>query len=78
MSAADFDASRARLRGPDMFERLVVPQGGTRLADARLSPTDELIMFERGGRHRALLARELAYHHCAQGELAGEPYVVSF
>jgi len=38
----------------------------------------ELIAFERGGMHRAFLAREMAYHHVAQGELAGEPYLVSF
>jgi hypothetical protein len=35
-------------------------------------------MFSRGGMMRALVAREMAYHHVAQGELDGRPYMVSF
>jgi hypothetical protein len=27
---------------------------------------------------RALVAREMAFHHVAQGELGGQPYLVSF
>ena len=49
-----------------------------KLADAKLKDTQELLVFERGGQHRAVLLPEAAYHHVIQGELAGEPYLVSF
>lgn len=38
----------------------------------------ELMVFERGGERRALLLSEMVYHHVCQGELAGEPYLVTF
>ncbi len=50
----------------------------TRLAEAGLGEKEELIVFERGGQRRALILREMAYHHVAQGELAGEPYLITF
>ena len=42
------------------------------------SPHAELLVFERGNERRTLLVTEMSYHHIAQGELAGEPYLVSF
>ncbi len=69
---------RARLAEPDLFQRFRVPDLGRPLRSARLSGRTELIVFERGEKRRALLMRQMAYHHLAQGELAGEPYAVSF
>jgi hypothetical protein len=60
------------------FKPFVVPSHGLSLAATNLHPEEELIFFERGGMKRALLAREMAYHHVAQGELAAEPYLISF
>jgi hypothetical protein len=61
------------------FEPFRVPAGaGVPLASLGLAPDTELIVFSRGGEFRALVAREMAYHHVAQGELAGQPYLVSF
>ncbi len=51
---------------------------GEPLGDAGLADDEELIIFERHGLRRALVVREMAYHHVAQGELAGQPYLVSF
>ncbi|HEX2698285.1 MAG TPA: DUF3179 domain-containing (seleno)protein, partial [Anaerolineales bacterium] len=48
------------------------------LSSLNLSPDLELIVFTQGGKTRALVAREMAYHHIAQGELNGQPYMVSF
>lgn len=48
------------------------------LKAAQLANDVELLAFERGGERRVLLAEEMHYHHIAQGELAGEPYMVSF
>jgi hypothetical protein len=74
----DFDASRAMLHEPDDFPRFRVPDRGSPLASAGLSRKEALIIVERGGARRALSLRQMAYHHLAQGELAGEPYAVSF
>ena len=48
------------------------------LVSAGLDPKEALIIVERGGARRALSLRQMAFHHLAQGELAGEPYAVSF
>ena len=73
-----FDAGRAILKDPDMFQRFQASGDGTPLSRAGLAPEDQLIVFERGGEHRALELRRMGYHHLAQGELAGKPYLISF
>jgi hypothetical protein len=60
------------------FEPFQVPQQGASLSSLHLSHDLELITFTRGGSTRALIAREIAYHHIAQGELEGLPYLISF
>ncbi|MEW5939943.1 MAG: hypothetical protein AB1750_09800 [Chloroflexota bacterium] len=60
------------------FEPFQVPASGVPLSSLNLQPDLELIVFERGGAMGALVAREMAYHHVAQGELEGQPYLVSF
>jgi hypothetical protein len=74
----DFDAKRARLRKPDMFKRFKVPDKGQLLTEVNLNPEVMLLIVERNNTHRALLVRQMAYHHVAQGVLEGEPYVVTF
>ncbi len=37
-----------------------------------------VVVFEAGGRTLALVSSQMAYHHVAQGEVAGEPWMVSF
>ena len=61
-----------------LFEPFRFTKQSVLLAKARLKADTELIVVERGGMYRAFLAREMAHHHVAQGELAGEPYLVSF
>ncbi len=73
-----FDASRATLKGPDMFSRFRTPNNGASLANAGLNPDEQLIVFERAKEKRALVLHQMAYHHVAQGELAGEPYLITF
>ncbi len=60
------------------FEPFQVPKQGVSLSTLKLPPDLELITLARGESTRALVAQEMAYHHVAQGELAGEPYMVSF
>ena len=78
MGIPEFDEGRAILRGPGMFQRFDVPDEGERLADASLDPDTALLIPRRADASRALLVKQMAYHHVAQGTLAGEPYMVSF
>ena len=73
-----FDSDRARLKGPDTFKRFNVTGDGVLLKAANLKLNDGLLVFERAGKRRALLQKQMVYHHVAQGELAGEPYLVTF
>mgnify|MGYP002633123018 CR=1 FL=1 len=75
---SSFDASRAQLQKPDVFKRFRVPDDAQPLADAGLRDDDWLLVAERGGVRRAFYLNHMAYHHVAQGTLAGEPYLVSF
>jgi len=60
------------------FEPFQVPAQGISLSSLNLPHDVELITVTRSGMTRALVAREMAYHHVAQGELNGEQYMVSF
>mgnify|MGYP006344943621 CR=1 FL=1 len=73
-----FDRSRAHLQGADMFRRFRVPAAGEPLAGAGLAPDQFVLLFERGGEVRALDATQMTYHHVAQGQLAGQDFVVTF
>lgn len=73
-----FDVQRAMLKGPDLFSRFRVIEKPNTLIGKKLTPSERLIVFERAGEKRALLARQMAYHHVAQGELAGKPFLITF
>ena len=60
------------------FPPFQVPERGVLLSSLNLPADLELILFSRGGLTRTLVAREMAFHHVAQGELGGQPYLVSF
>lgn len=77
MSATTFDAERLQKQS-DAFIRFDVSEEGVPVSSAQLPGSTELIVFERCGQRRALLVREMAYHHLAQGRLVDEPYIVSF
>jgi hypothetical protein len=74
----EFDVSRAKLKAPDQFKRFAVPDVGEPLAKAKLKGDDWLLVVARGGLRLAFQLNHMAYHHVAQGTLAGEPYLVSF
>lgn len=66
------------LKNRFLFEPFQVTGQALSLAGAELPAETELLLFERNGENRALLAREMTYHHVAQGTLAGQPYLISF
>ncbi len=48
------------------------------LEDGRVTEETGVLLLERGGTRLALLTEQMAFHHIAQGELEGEPWMVSF
>jgi hypothetical protein len=80
-AATTFDAKRAILSKRDMFRPLAV-QRTERLADAmarkKVSADTPLLLLERDGAALALLTQQMIFHHVAQGELNGTPFLATF
>ncbi len=72
------DPAKALLKGADFFKRYRVPERGEPMHERKLDPEEMIAVIERGGERRAFLIKQLAYHHAAQGELGGQPYLVTF
>lgn len=80
-TATDFDEDRAMLTDAPMFDAFY-PTEYERLEDAlrdrRVDDETALLVLEQGGTTLTFLTMQMSYHHIAQGELAGEPWMVSF
>jgi hypothetical protein len=78
---AEFDASRAVLSDEDTFPPFDVKAARPlREALARGDVRDDTLVLaiERDEGTLALLTQQMAHHHVAQGEIAGEAWLVSF
>lgn len=77
----DFDLGRAAINDTTVFAPFVVA-GTARLRDALDDHTmDEdtpVLVFDTRAGPLALITAQMTYHHVAQGEIAGEPWMVSF
>jgi hypothetical protein len=80
-AAQAFDISRAALNDSTVFAPFVVT-GSVPLRDAvaagAVDADTHVLVFEAGGARLALVTAQMAYHHVAQGDIAGEPWMVSF
>ena len=80
-SVEGFDPDRAILNEAPWFDPFRVtatePLAGV-LDEGRVAEETPLLVVQRGGHHLALLTTQMAYHHLAQGTLAGEPWMVTF
>jgi hypothetical protein len=77
----DFDPGRAILNEKpwfDPFRPESLEPLNDALGDGRLTEEAALMVLERNGQHLALSTLQMSYHHVAQGDLAGEPWMVSF
>ena len=76
----EFDSNRATLRDKNIFPPFQV-EATVPLKEALKSgdvhEDMDLMLIERNTRTLALLAQQMVYHHVAQGEMAGEPWMVS-
>lgn len=77
----DFDIGRAAINDTTVFAPFMVTSL-TRLRDALDNHTvDEdtpMLVFDTRAGSVALVTAQMTYHHAAQGEIAGEPWMVSF
>ncbi len=78
---SEFDISRATLSDKDDFQPFYVET--TRplqeaLASGDVREDTPVLVMEGATGVLALLTRQMCYHHLAQGEMAGEPWMVSF
>lgn len=79
--APGFDPGRAMLNDKPFFDAFKVQKleslAGA-LRENKVEKETPVLALVRGGRHLALLTMQMSYHHVAQGEMAGEPWMVSF
>ena len=80
-TAEEFDESRAYIGASPMFDAFY-PERYESLADARRSgrvnDDTAVLVLRRGDTTLTLLTMQMSYHHIAQGDVAGEPWMVSF
>jgi len=76
-----FDAERAIFWAQRNFDPLRDPSFQS-LADAldegHVTRETPVLVFEAGGETLVLVTSQMSYHHVAQGEMAGEPWMVTF
>ena len=76
----EFDPNRATLRDKNIFPPLYVEATislGEALKRGDVRKDNHLMVIERNDWMLALLTKQMIYHHVAQGEMAGEPWMVS-
>jgi hypothetical protein len=76
----EFDVRRALLVRGDIFApfRAKITQPLRKALERRvLRAAEPVVVAECNAAPVVLLKRQLAYHHVAQGEIAGQPWIVS-
>ena len=76
-----FEPGRAILGdvwGFDPFRVTTMESLADALEDGRVGEGTPVLVLRRRDASLALLTTQMSYHHIAQGELAGEPWMVAF
>jgi len=74
--APGFDPARAYMPDEPDFTPFYVEEADVQ--PLRVDEAPAVFVAERGDERIALIMDQMAYHHIAQGEMAGEPWMVSF
>lgn len=77
----EFDIRRARVGAGSRFEPFRVSETQSlrdALAAGVVGSQTRLLVMEHPAGRLALLTDQMAYHHVAQGKIAGEPWMISF
>ncbi|MXY95252.1 MAG: hypothetical protein F4047_06975 [Caldilineaceae bacterium SB0670_bin_27] len=80
-AAATFDAKRAILSKRDMFRPLAVQRTeglAGALSSKKVRAETPLLVLDRNGAALSLLTSEMIFHHVAQGEWNGAPFLATF
>ena len=79
-SVPGFDIDRARLNGGRFqpFQVGVTQPLREVLANGLVEDDTPILVLERKPGRLALVTSQMSYHHIAQGEMEGEPWMVSF
>ncbi|NIQ37064.1 MAG: hypothetical protein GTN81_00510 [Proteobacteria bacterium] len=80
-AAGEFDVHRASLRDKDLFEPFAVKDTvplKEALANGEVRGETAIVLMESDGCALALVTHQMNYHHVAQGEIDGRPWLVSF
>lgn len=80
-AAAAFDAKRAILSKRDMFRPLAVQRTeglAGALSSKKVRAETPLLVLDRNGTALSLLTSEMIFHHVAQGEWNGTPFLATF
>ena len=80
-TAEDFDESRAYIGESPMFDAFYPEQYESLAAvrrSGRINDDTAVLVLRQGETTLALLTMQMSYHHIAQGDMAGEPWMVSF
>ena len=78
---ASFDLSRFSTMGADNFEPFLVGETNSLqqlLADGTVTTETRVLVTDTATGQLALLTDQMAFHHIAQGNENGEPWMVSF
>lgn len=79
--AEGFDTARALFWAEPNFVPLRNPEWKplrTALRAREVADDTPVLLFEAGGSTLTLVSSQMSYHHVAQGEMAGEPWMVTF
>ena len=81
--SAGFDSARAVLREKPLFQPFYPQERelsalAAAMERGKVEPGQNLLVTVREGGTIALDQAQMSYHHVAQGELAGEPWLVAF
>ena len=80
-AAEGFDPERALFFQQTNFDPLRNPEWNALRDARRVGAVDDdqpVLVFEAGGETLVLVTSQMSYHHVAQGEMAGEPWMVTF
>ncbi len=79
--AEDFDTERALFWAEPNFVPLRNPEWTPlrdAIGDGDIADDTPLLVFQAGSETLTLVTSQMSYHHVAQGEMAGEPWMVTF
>jgi len=76
----DFDINRALILNQNIFAPFLVQHTTplqTEFHRGRVSSTTALFVLDQPSRQMALLTEQMNYHHVAQGEIDGNPWMAT-